>query len=183
MLMTQFKADEQALYKKHLISLIGKLRKEIPQIAIRTSLIVGFPGEGEKEFEELLDFVKEVKFDRLGVFVYSREEETKASSFKNQVPEREKKDALIFLMKAQQKIAQELNSRFMQKEMEVLIDEEGVDKAGQKKENIYLGRTYADAPEVDGMVYVHSLKKHLPGEFVKVKIVDTLEYDLVGKEI
>lgn len=169
--------------KKHLINLIDKLRKEIPQIAIRTSLIVGFPGEGDKEFKELLDFVGEVKFDRLGVFVYSREEGTPAHNFKSQVPEKEKKERFDILMKAQQKIAQGLNFSFMQKEMEVLIDEEDIDSGPQKKENIYLGRSYADAPEVDGMVYVHSQKKHFPGKFVKVKIVDTLEYDLVGKEI
>lgn len=210
---------------KDLLKLIDKLRREIPLLAIRTSLIVGFPGETDKEFKELLGFVKEAKFERLGVFIYSREESTPAYNFKDQVPEKIKKQRFDILMSEQQKISEVINSRFMGKEMEVLIDEksvdtsvalsinaeyhktkkqhigyEGVDNHSKKEENIYpvresalqpdvfsngiyLARTYADAPEVDGCVYVHTKKIHSPGEFLKVKITDTLEYDLVGCEI
>ncbi len=185
--------------KKDLLNLIAKLRRRIPSIAIRTSLIVGFPGEGEKEFEELLDFVKAVKFERLGVFIYSREEGTPAFNFAKQVPGKIKKERFDILMSKQQEVSTEINSRFMGKEMEILIDTEYVDSFLEKRENIYpaprkppssnagsgvyLGRTYMDAPEVDGMVYVHAKDKHLPGEFVRVRIKDTLEYDLVGEEL
>ncbi len=169
--------------RKAILLLMDKIRKKIPSLAIRSSLIVGFPGESDKEFKELLDFVEEIKFDRLGVFIYSREEDTPAFSFENQIPEKIKQERFDILMKAQQKIAKELNSKFMREEIEVLIDAEDIDSKSKKGENIYLARTYADAPEVDGMVYVHTKKKRQPGEFVKVKIFDTLEYDLVGEEV
>lgn len=177
------KMMHRGITKRELLFLIEKLRKAIPSIAIRTSLIVGFPGETDKEFKELLNFMEEIKFDRLGVFIYSREETTPAFSFKNRVPEKIKKERFDIIMQEQQKIAEALNARLMGKEMEVLIDSESVDSSSKKEENIYLARTYADAPEVDGMVYLHAKNKHAPGEFVKVKIVDTLEYDLVGQEI
>ncbi|MDP2939361.1 MAG: 30S ribosomal protein S12 methylthiotransferase RimO [Candidatus Omnitrophota bacterium] len=169
--------------KKYLLSLIEKLRKEIPSIAIRTSLIVGFPGETDQNFKELLNFIEEIKFERLGVFIYSREKETPAYNFQGHLPEKIKKERFDILMQQQQKISQGINACFMGKEMEILIDTEDVDKKLGPEENIYLGRTYADAPEVDGIVYVYAKKKHIPGEFVKVRIKDTLEYDLVGEEL
>ncbi|MBM3252421.1 MAG: 30S ribosomal protein S12 methylthiotransferase RimO, partial [Candidatus Omnitrophica bacterium] len=165
--------------KKEIISLINKLRKKISGIAIRTSLIVGFPSETEEEFKELLDFIQEVKFERLGVFMYSQEEGTSAYSFKEQIPEKTKRQRLDIIMSKQQEIAAQINSKYLGKELEVLIDE----PAENSKDNLFLGRTQADAPEVDGMVYVHSKNKINPGDFVKVKITDTYEYDLVGNKI
>lgn len=162
---------------KQIISLIDKLRKNIPDISIRSSLIVGFPSETEEEFKELLDFVKKIKFERLGVFIYSREEDTAAFNFKQQIPEAVKKKRLDIIMSAQRDIAKEINSKFLGRSLEVLIDE----KDKESKENLYLGRTQQDTPEVDGLVYVHSKKKLNPGDFVKVKITDTYEYDLVGE--
>jgi ribosomal protein S12 methylthiotransferase len=165
--------------KKEIVSLINKLRNKIPGIAIRTSLIVGFPSETEEEFKQLLDFIQEFKLERLGVFMYSQEEGTRACSFKEQIPERTKRQRLDIIMSQQQEIAAKINSKYLGKESEVLIDE----PAENSKDNLFLGRTQADAPEVDGMVYVHSKNKIKPGDFVKVKITDTFEYDLVGDKI
>ncbi|MFH1656023.1 MAG: 30S ribosomal protein S12 methylthiotransferase RimO [Candidatus Omnitrophota bacterium] len=165
--------------KRAIISLINKLRKKIPGLAIRTSLIVGFPSETDKEFKELLDFIQEVNFERLGVFMYSKEEGTTAFSFKKQIPDKTKRQRLDIIMTKQQEIAAQVNSRVLGKKMEVLIDEE----AENSKDNLFLGRTQADAPEVDGMVYVYSKSKLKPGDLVKVKITDTYEYDLVGDKI
>ena len=167
--------------KDQILRLVDKIRKKIPQAAIRTSLIVGFPSETEKEFSGLLKFIERVKFERLGAFVYSREEGTAAYAMKAQVPEAVKRERFDRLMSLQQAISSEVNARLMGKTLEVLIDEEddpgtAVSAAG----NVYLGRSQYDAPEVDGMVYVHSQKKLNPGDFVSVKISDTLEYDLVG---
>jgi ribosomal protein S12 methylthiotransferase len=163
--------------KNQIIALIKKIRKRIPGIVIRTSLIVGFPSETEREFKELLDFVKEIKFERLGVFIYSREEGTLAYNFKKQIPDRIKRQRFDVLMSKQKEIARQINSQYLGKKIEVLIDEE--DSIG----NLFLGRTQADAPEVDGVVYVHSKNGLKPGDFVKVKIIDTYEYDLVGEQI
>lgn len=161
--------------KRRILDLISKLRKNIPNIAIRTSLIVGLPGETDKEFRELLEFMKDVKFERLGIFTYSREEGTPAYNFKNQVSDKIKKQRLDAAMKLQQEIAKEVNAAFLGKTLAVLIDEH------QSTMYQYIGRTYADAPEVDGQVFVRSKKILKPGDFVDVKITDTLEYDLVGE--
>ncbi len=163
-----------------IIGLIEKLRKEIPDIAIRTSLIVGFPGETESDFKELLDFVCQTEFDRLGVFIYSREEGTPAFSFRNQVPEKIKKERFDLIMKTQQEISRRNNRKFLGMVLDVLIDEKDENDSA-----LFIGRTEFDAPEVDGIVYVKSKIKNQKlkvkiGEFVKVKIIDTLEYDLVG---
>jgi len=152
--------------------LIKKVRKSIPGVAIRTSVITGFPTETEQEFKELLDFIKETKFDRLGAFTYSAEEGTVAYGLKPQVPDEIKRERFDRIMAAQQEASVDNNRRLLGKTLEVLIDEKG--------EGSYLGRTQSDAPEVDGMVYVNSGRKLKPGDFVKVKITDTLEYDLVG---
>lgn len=159
--------------KKDILCLILKLRKNIPGIAIRSSLIVGSPGETEKDFNELLGFIKDIKFERLGIFAYSREEDTPAYNFKNQVNDKEKNRRLDEAMLLQQEIAKEVNASFMGKDIEVLIDE--------KTNEGYIGRTYADAPEVDGQVFIKTAKSLKAGEFAQVKIIDTMEYDLVAE--
>lgn len=159
--------------KKDIISLIEKIRRKIPEAAIRTSIITGFPSETEAEFKELLEFIKEVKFERLGAFTYSREEGTAAYDLKGQVPEHVKLARLNAVMQAQQEVSREVNKKFLGRVLDVLIDEEG--------SGSYLGRSQFDAPEVDGLVYVKSARKLKPGEFVRVKIMDTMEYDLAGE--
>ena len=159
--------------KGGIIKIIEKIRKIVPQVALRTSIIVGFPSETDKEFKELLKFIKEIRFERLGAFSYSAEEGTPAYDFKKQVPKKIKSERLDLVMCTQQEISKQVNQKFIGKTLEVLVDEED--------NGTYLARTQFDAPEVDGLVYVKSFKKLRPGEFVKVKINDTLEYDLVGE--
>ena len=161
------------MLKIDILRLIEKIRKRIPGVAIRTSLIVGFPSETEKEFEELLKFIEEVKFERLGAFIYSREEGTRAYGFKQQISQKIKSQRFNALMSKQQIISQEINQKFLGKTIEVLIDE--------KEEGIYLGRSQYDAPEVDGQVFVKSKRLLKPGDFIQARITDTLEYDLVGE--
>ena len=154
--------------------LIFKLREKIPGLTLRTSLIVGFPGEKKKHFEELVEFVEETRFDKLGAFPYSREEETPAYNFKGQLSSKLKHQRLDQLMFAQQKIVFEENKSKIGKTLTVLIE------AKSKESNGYfLGRSQAEAPEVDGVILVkgNSLKI---GEFVKVRIVDYCGYDLLG---
>lgn len=160
--------------KIEIIRLIEKIKKNIPNVALRTSLIVGFPSETDKEFKELLNFVEEIKFERLGVFMYSREEDTPAYSLRPQISRKVKVERFNIIMEKQQRISQENNQRLLGTTMEVLIDE--LDDEGR-----YVGRTQYDAPEVDGAVYVTSKRLLEPGDFAKVKITDTLEYDLVGE--
>ena len=179
--------------KKDIMVLINKIRKIIPEAAIRTSFIVGFPSETDKEFKELLKFIGEVRFERLGVFIYSREEGTRAYNLKRHLPHKVKLERFNSLMLQQQKTSQGLNKKFLGKIVEVLIDEKEKDgvypvrkhasKERKFSNGIYLGRSQYDAPEVDGMVYVESKKEFKPGDFVKVEITDTLEYDLAGKAI
>jgi len=171
--------------KQDIIRLIDKIRTKIPNIAIRTSVIVGFPSETEKDFKELLDFIEDVKFERLGAFIYSREEGTPAYNFKKQVPPEIKRERFNTLMMQQQKISQDVNKEFLGKIIDVLIDEPSscAQGLGGKEGSSYLGRSQYDAPEVDGLVYVDSKKTLKPGNFVKVQITDTLEYDLVGKAL
>lgn len=161
--------------KKDIIALINKIRKKIPQVALRTSIIVGYPSETDKEFKELLRFVEDARFDKLGAFIYSREEGTKAYNLKGQVPRAVKNERFNQVMAKQQGISREINSKFLGMSMDVLVEEK--DKGG------YLGRTQYDAPEVDGSVYIKSNKALNPGDFVKVKITDTLEYDLAGEAL
>jgi len=161
--------------KQDTLRIIDKIRKKIPNIAIRTSVIVGFPSETEKDFKELLDFILDVKFERLGAFIYSREEGTQAYNFENQIPDKIKEERFDALMMQQQKISQDVNKNFLCKIIDVLIDE--------KEKDFYLGRSQYDAPEVDGLIYVDSKKALNIGEFVKVEITDTLEYDLMGRAL
>lgn len=164
--------------KKYIISLIEKLRKDIPNVAIRTSVIVGFPGETDRDFNELENFIKDTKFDRLGAFVYSQEEGTRAYGFSNQIPEKEKERRLERIMELQKKISEENNNAYLRKTFKVLIDERD-----SSQKNQYVGRTEYDAPEVDGVVYVSSEKKLKKGDFINVKINGVLEYDLIGSSL
>lgn len=156
-------------------SIVDKLRREIPGIVIRTTVIVGFPGETEKQYKELRDFIKETKFERLGVFEYSREEGTPAYDMPNQVPESVKKKRMEAIMSDQNRIHNDFNARFVGSELEVLC--EGYDEVSES----FYGRSYADAPDIDGKIYFSSPKRIREGEFVKVAVTEVIDYDLVGK--
>ncbi|MFC1590595.1 30S ribosomal protein S12 methylthiotransferase RimO [Candidatus Omnitrophota bacterium] len=160
--------------KKDIIALIRMIREAIPSVAIRTSVIVGFPGEHADEFGELMDFIKETKFERLGAFIYSREEGTKAAGFKDQVPEDEKRRRFDEVMKLQREVSSEVNMGLLGKKITVLIEE--------KEKEFFTGRSQWDAPEVDGVVYVAGSGLKI-GEFCQVRIKNTLEYDLVGEAV
>ena len=157
-------------YKK----LIAKIRKKIPDVAIRTSLIVGYPGEGEKEFQHLYDFVKDVKFDRMGVFEYSREKGTYSDKLKPQVPAKVKKERRKKLMELQQKISFENNKKYVGKSLDCIVE-------GYTDDGTVILRSEYDAPEIDGMVYAVSDKNVVPGDMESVKITKCDEYDLFGK--
>ncbi|MCX5702563.1 MAG: MiaB/RimO family radical SAM methylthiotransferase [Candidatus Omnitrophica bacterium] len=176
--------------REEILFLIDKIRKKIPEVAIRTSIIVGFPSETDREFRELVDFVEDTRFERLGAFVYSREEGTCAYNFKGHIPPKIKAERLNEIMLRQQKISQENNKKLLGKTIDVLIDEKQKDVYPVRKDvsgdtnfsnGVYLGRSQYDAPEVDGLVYVKSRKLLGEGEFVKLKVTNTLEYDLVGE--
>jgi ribosomal protein S12 methylthiotransferase len=169
------KSMRRGITKKNQVALLEKIRKEIPGIAIRTSVMVGYPDESEKDFEELLDFVKEFKFDRLGVFSYSSEEGTFAYNLKDNIPKKEKMLRQKLILEQQKKNAEELNSSSVGKIFRVLID--------RKEDEYFIGRTYKDAPEVDQEVYVSYDKKIKTGEFCDVKIFDFEEFDLFGEVI
>lgn len=159
--------------EKEIVALIQKIRKVIPGVCLRSSLIVGFPSETDAEFKQLLKFVQDIKFERLGAFIYSREEGTAAYNFNGQISKELKEERFNLIMSAQAAIATDINSKFLGKSIQVLVED--------KLDGAYSGRTQYDAPEVDGLVYINSEKKLKKGEFVKVKITDTLEYDLVGE--
>ena len=159
------------------------IRKIIPDCSIRTTFIVGFPNESEEDFNELYNFVKESRFDRVGVFTYSKEKGTTAYSFENQVPEETKQERKEKLMLLQQKISLEKNKEFVGKEMDMLVEyiEHHNGRDGVTPSQRMVGRSYRDAPEIDGQLYIDlkpNDKGPLPGEFVKVKITDCDEYDL-----
>ena len=161
--------------KSEICSLIKKLRERIPGVVLRTSLIAGFPGETEEQFEELRDFVTEAEFDRLGVFAYSQEEGTAAAKLKGQLDEEEKLARQEMLMVDQAAVSEELNQKKIGKIFEVLT--EGYDAIVK----MYYGRTYGDSEEIDGKVFFTSKEKLNAGEFVTVQITDYTEYDLYGK--
>jgi len=170
------KSMNRNITKKETIDLVQKIKSKIPKGSIRTTFIVGMPGETDRNFQELIEFIKASKFERVGVFVYSKEEGTPAYAMPDQVSESVKKKRLNALMAIQQDISMEVHAQLVGQTLMVLIDEQ------QKGEdNVYLGRSEYDAPEVDGVVYVHSKKKLIPGVFVMVKITDAYEYDLVGE--
>jgi len=161
--------------KRVISNLIEALRSSIPGVAIRTSFIVGYPGEDEAAFEELMEFVDEVKFDRLGVFTYSKEGGTPAADLPNQVPARVKEERRKRLMALQQEISLGRNGSFIGREVDILV-ERASDKSG-----VWVGRTQYDAPEIDGVVYVNSRRPLTPGCIAAVRIVDATEYDLIGE--
>ena len=151
--------------------LLAKIRKEIPDIAIRTSLIVGFPAETEEEFNDLYKFVEEIKFDRLGVFEFSREKDTPAYDMKPQIPAKTKKERKKKIMQLQARISNEINKSFVGKEIPVLI--ESLVSNGE-----IVARSYRDAPDVDGLVYIKSDKIISPGDVYNAKVYAATEYDL-----
>ncbi len=161
--------------KKEICDLIQKLRERIPGVVLRTSLIAGFPGETEEQFEELRDFVTEAEFDRLGVFAYSQEEGTAAAKLKGQLDEEEKLARQEMLMVDQAAVSEELNQKKIGKTFEVLT--EGYDAIVK----MYYGRTYGDSEEIDGKVFFTSKEKINAGEFVTVQVTDYTEYDLYGE--
>ncbi len=163
--------------RAQLKELIAKLRREIPEICLRTTFITGFPGEKEEHFAGLLEFVKEAGFDRLGVFPYSKEEGTPAARMKEQVPARIKKKRQKELMLAQQAITFAKNEELVGRELQVMID------AYLPQDRVYVGRSYRDTPEVDGYVFVESRRELLSGDMIRVKITAVNEYDLIGEEI
>ncbi|MBO4702747.1 MAG: 30S ribosomal protein S12 methylthiotransferase RimO [Lachnospiraceae bacterium] len=163
--------------KKEITTLIKRLRKEIPGIAIRTSLITGFPTETDEEAEELCDFITKNKFDRLGVFTYSKEEGTLAASFKPQIKESVKKQRQKKLMEIQREISIKRNLSFISKKFTAIID------GYNPEEGFYIARLYSDAPDIDGNVFIEAKEDYLSGTFVKVKITDCSEYDLFGEII
>ncbi|MCR5201993.1 MAG: 30S ribosomal protein S12 methylthiotransferase RimO [Lachnospiraceae bacterium] len=160
--------------KKALLEVIGKLRKEVPDITLRTTLITGFPGETEEDFKELKGFVEEVRFERLGVFTYSQEEGTPAAEFEDQVEEEIKQERCDEIMEIQQDIAFDNANDAIGEELIVLIE------GYLPEEDVYIGRSYKDAPEVDGFVFVDSDIELESGDFVKVDIVKSKGYDLLG---
>ena len=161
--------------KADLIAKLDKIRKAIPDIRIRTTLITGFPGETEKDHEELLEFVENQKFARLGVFAYSMEEGTAAGEMENQVDEDVKAQRLDEIMRIQREISLENNRRLIGMTMEVMVDERDEDGS-------YIGRTRYDAPEIDNAVIFTSNRELKAGDIVNVKIEDAFDYDLTGEE-
>lgn len=159
--------------KKDILSKIEMIRNHIPDATLRTSIIVGFPGETDEDFEELVEFIKEVEFDKLGVFTYSREEDTPADRLPNHLDEEIKLERQERLMLIQQGISEQKNKVKIGNKYEVLVEE-------QIEENVYIGRTMYDAEEIDAIVYIKSVKDLQAGDFVNVVITDALEYDLMG---
>ena len=161
--------------RNDMVRIIEKLRKKIPDICLRTTLICGFPGETDQMHEELMQFVNDMEFDRLGVFLYSPEEGTPAYSYPEQITEETKLARKEAVMELQQEISFDKNEAVKGKELWVLIEGQVAD------ENAYVGRTYRDAPDVDGYVFINTEETLLTGDFVKVRITGAYEYDLIGE--
>ena len=157
--------------------IISKLRTEIPDIALRTTLITGFPGESDEDHNILMDFIDEMEFDRLGVFTYSPEEDTPAATMTEQIPEEVKEDRQAELMELQQEIAFDLAEDMVGREVLVMIEGKVAD------ENAYVGRTYKDAPNVDGLIFINTDEELMSGDFARVRVTGALEYDLIGELI
>ena len=164
--------------KALIVDTIRKLRERVPGITLRTTALVGFPGENEEDFVELCEFIKETRFDRFGAFTYSPEEDTEAALMPDQIDEQVKQDRYDILMQTQLTVAEELNNNKIGREITVITD--GYDAVAE----IYFGRSEADAPDVDGKVYFRAEKgKYTYGDFVKVKVTEALDYDLIGDDI
>lgn len=161
--------------RAELVSVIAKLREEIPDICIRTTLITGFPGETEEEHEELLSFVDEMEFDRLGVFTYSQEEDTAAALMPDQIPEEVKEERRAQLMELQQEIAFDAALSMKGRLVDAMIE------GKVAKEDAYVARTFKDAPNVDGFLFINTKRELMTGDFVKCRITGAYEYDLIGE--
>ena len=153
--------------------LIKKIRKLIPSVAIRTTFIVGYPGETEEDFQELYNFIKEMKIEKLGIFEFSREKNTKAYKLKPQIPSKIKKQRKKQLMELQQQVSKEINNKLIGKKIDCII--EAINSDG-----MVVGRTYKDAPEVDGLVFINTKTPVTPGDIITVKITGAVEYDLIA---
>lgn len=173
-LRSMHRPDTQA----EMIALIKKLRERIPGVTIRSTFIVGFPGETDAQYQTLRRFLVEQRLDKVGVFTYSREEDTAAYNMPNQVPEDVMQERYHDLMSVQCKISEEINQSFEGKEIEVLV--EGRD---EEQPNIAVGRSYREAPEVDGQVYIENDTDSKPGDIIKVKVLQGFTYDIVGEKI
>lgn len=156
---------------------IKKIRNKIPDVVIRTSLIVGFPGEKESDFDELYSFVKETKFERLGVFKYSKEEGTPAVKLKEQIPEERKEERYDQIMSLQQEVSAENNQKIIGRKLECIID--GLTDDGE----MYVTRSYRDVPDTDGFVFVNKEKEHKVGDFIECIVKEAYEYDLIAEEL
>jgi len=163
--------------KEAIVKRIDKLRTAVSDMCIRTTFIVGFPGETEEAFQHLYDFVEEIKLDRIGVFTYSREKDTPAYGMEDQIDDALKRKRQESIMLLQQSISEEKNTLMIGKRLEVIID------AYVPKDNIYLGRSYKDTPDVDGYVFVETDEELLSGDYVEVVITGANEYDLIGEKI
>ncbi|MCF2568873.1 30S ribosomal protein S12 methylthiotransferase RimO [Mediterraneibacter glycyrrhizinilyticus] len=161
--------------KQELVDIIGKLRSEIPDICLRTTLITGFPGETQEQHEELMEFVDEMEFDRLGVFTYSPEEDTPAAEMPDQIDEEVKLDRQAELMELQQEIAFDNAQDMVGREVLVMIEGKVAD------EKAYVGRTYRDAPNVDGLIFINTDEELLSGDFARVRVTGAVDYDLIGE--
>lgn len=161
--------------REELTEIVKRLRREIPDICLRTTLITGFPGETPEDHESLLRFVEEMSFDRLGVFPYSQEEDTPAAEMPGQIPEEEKEKRRDELMALQQKIAFDAAAKMTGRSVTAMIEGRLVE------EDVYVARTYKDAPGVDGFLFVHAGRELMSGDFVQVKITGSHEYDLMGE--
>ena len=160
--------------KQELIDIVHKLRKEIPDICLRTTLITGFPGETREQHEELMEFVDEMEFDRLGVFTYSPEEGTPAAEMPDQIDQEVKEERQAELMELQQEVAFDKAGEMKGREVLVMIEGKVAD------ENAYVGRTYRDAPNVDGLIFINTEEELVSGDFVKGEVTGALDYDLIG---
>ena len=161
--------------KQELIDIVQKLRKEIPDICLRTTLITGFPGETQEQHEEVMEFIDTLEFDRLGAFTYSPEEDTPAATFEDQIDEEVKEDRQADIMELQQEIAFDKAEDMIGREVLVMIEGKVAD------ENAYVGRTYRDAPNVDGLIFINTDVELISGDFAKVKVTGAFDYDLIGE--
>ena len=169
--------------KEQIVGIVNKLRKEIPDIAIRTTLITGFPGETEANHEELKEFIKEMKFERLGVFTYSKEEDTPAAKLKGHLTKKVKEARKNELMEIQQGIAFEHAKNMIGKTLEVFIEGKLPEEGNEPGVYVYIGRSYMDAPNIDGYVFVTADVEMMSGTFAKVKVTEAKDYDLIAELI
>ena len=161
--------------KQELVDIIGRLRREIPDIFLRTTLISGFPGETQEDHEELMEFVDEIEFDRLGVFPYSQEENTPAAEMPDQVEESVKLERQAEIMELQQDIAFDKDESMIGRSLLAMIEGKVAD------ENAYVARTYRDAPNVDGYLFINTSRELMTGDFVQARVTGAYEYDLIGE--